>query len=150
MQYDRLFDPDLIRATVTHPLTYRHVGDDTSPPAREYEPLIHDSIIYLGVAEEGRFYGVLIYVPHSQICWEIHCSLLPSAWGRAAELIRGAFDWLWENTRAQRIVARIAVSNRLAVRAAERAGMTQWGINPKSHLKNGELIDQVWLGVSRN
>jgi hypothetical protein len=44
---ERSFDYGLIKAIMTHPAVYRHLTDDTAPPAAEFRPIVSDLIWYL-------------------------------------------------------------------------------------------------------
>jgi hypothetical protein len=43
----------------------------------------------------------------------------------------------------------VPANNRLALSFAKSCGMTEYGLNPQSFLKDGQLYDQVLLGVSK-
>jgi hypothetical protein len=87
--------------------------------------------------------------PQTSVCWEIHTVLLPCAWGaRGMQAALELPDWIWERTTCRRIVTHVPSNNRLALRFAKEAQMTQYGINEKSYLKNGVLLDQACLGIS--
>lgn len=150
MTFERTHDREVVRAVMAHPRIYPHIADDGCPPATEFEPLEHPGVWYVLVRDEGRPLGLFVFVPQNSVCWEVHTCLLPWAWGRpaaiaAAEMAR----WIWEHTPCRRIVTSVAAYNRLALRFAERAGMTEYGRNPASWLKDGKLHDQVLLGMSR-
>jgi len=84
------------------------------------------------------------------ICWEVHTCLLPCAWGERAYIAARALpEWIWRHTPCRRIVTNVPSSNRLALRFALRAGMTIYGCNKASYLKNGRLCDQLCLGLSK-
>ena len=57
-------------------------------------------------------------------------------------------DWIFTHTPCRRIVTNIPTTNRLALHFALRAGMRLYGSNSASYLKNGELLDQICLGLS--
>jgi RimJ/RimL family protein N-acetyltransferase len=58
-------------------------------------------------------------------------------------------SWMWENSTARRLIGEIERSNTLAIRFARRAGFEIYGINRKSKLKGGLLVDQVAMGISK-
>lgn len=145
----RLIDPEIIRRTMAHPRIYPHIIDDNSPPIEEYEPVIAEQVYYLGLFEDG-YLGLLVFHPQNSVCYEAHTCLLPAAWGqRSAECTKAAVAWMFENTPCQRVITNVPAYNRLALRLAERTGLTQFGVNLKSHLKDGVLHDQIMLGVSK-
>lgn len=134
---------------MTEPHVWPHISDDFSPPPDEFEPPENDSITYLLVRLDGVPAGVFVFMPQNGVCWEVHTCLLPSLWGPgAAEAARQAARWVWRNSECRRIVTNVPAYNRLALRFAKAAGMTEYGRNPKSYMKNGILEDQILLGMS--
>lgn len=150
MTFERTHDAALIRRVLTDPSVYGKISDDGCPPPSEFEVKDTQAACYVSVYEADELLGLFLLVPQNAVCWEIHTCLLPSAYGslarRAAE---GILDWTWTNTPCQRIVTNVPAYNRLALRFAEGAGLTQFGLNPCSYLKGGELFDQILLGISR-
>ena len=93
--------------------------------------------------------GLFTFLPQNTVCWEVHIILLPRRKTRGHVILRGALDWMFENTTAQRIVGAVPQYNRLAVQVAQRAGMKIFGVNPNSFMKNGKLENQVLFGLSK-
>jgi RimJ/RimL family protein N-acetyltransferase len=149
IHFKRSFDYELIGSILTHPKIYPHISDDGSPPAAEYRPIESEAVWYIVVRDEEEVLGLWMLHPHNSICWEIHTALLPNAWGergqRAARLLP---EWIWKNTLCRRVMTNVPDNNRLALRFAREAGMTEFGVNSASFLKNGKLWDQVLLGIS--
>lgn len=150
MIFKRTQDYELVRQIMTHPRVYPHITDDGSPEADDYSPIQSDQVWYVLVCEEAVTLGLWMLVPQNSICFEIHTCLLPVAYGglarRAAELMAA---WIWANTPCRRLVTTVPETNRLALRFAVRAGMQEYGRNPKSFMKDGQLLDQLLLGMSR-
>ena len=149
LTFERSEDWDLIRSIITHPKIWPHVSDDSTPPWEEWQPVIAESVWYVVVRDREELLGVFTMVRHNAICWEVHTCLLPSAWGRTLEAARQMAEWAFANMECLRIITNVPAYNRLALRFAERAGMTQYGINPQSYLKDGKLWDQFCLGLSK-
>jgi RimJ/RimL family protein N-acetyltransferase len=80
---------------------------------------------------------------------DVHVALLPSAKGKAAELCSGAINWVFNNTQYLRLIASIPEHNNLALKLARSVGMQFVGINSKSFMKNGCLLDQHIFGISK-
>lgn len=143
-------DVELIRLAMTHPRIWPAISDDFAPPSERFIPPTGPGILYLAVYEDIEPLGVFMLVQHSVVMWEVHTCLLPIAWGaRAAEAAQLAADWMFAHTHCQRIITNVPAGNRLALRFAKRAGMTQYGVNPRSYQKDGHLIDQIMLGISK-
>jgi RimJ/RimL family protein N-acetyltransferase len=141
---------ELVRRIITTPQVYRHLTDDACPPAEEFQPVNHPSVQYVLAFNDAELLGMWMAVRTNAVTVEVHTCLLPSAWGERALAAARAFSaWIWANTPCRRITTTVPAYNRLALRFAERAGMTQFGVNPASFLKSGTLHDQILLGLSR-
>jgi hypothetical protein len=150
LTFARTTDMALVRSILTHPKLYPHLADDASPRPEDFEPIDHPAILYLLVSRGGIPLGVFMLIPQNAATLEVHTALLPSAWGSAAiEATKRGTEWVWENTAFSRVVTNVPAYNRLALRLAERSGMKRFGINERSFLKNGQLYDQIMLGISR-
>jgi RimJ/RimL family protein N-acetyltransferase len=124
--------------------------DDYAPPRLEFQPREDPDIWYLLTWDGNLMLGLFAIAPQSAIVWEIHTRLLPQAYGpRAAEALREVLTWIWQHTPAQRIVTNIPETNRLALRFGARCGFEVFGRNPKSFRKDGRLVDQILMGISR-
>ncbi len=149
LTFERTRDIELIRQVLTHPRLYRHMGDDTAPPAEEFAPNADPRIWYVLARARGELLGILPFVPHSAVRWEVHCAFLPRAWGHTAPALAGGIRWLFEQSTCRRIVASVPRSNRLAARLAQRAGLVLWGVEPAAFLRDGQLVDVMHFGISK-
>lgn len=148
--FERTHDLEVVRQVVSHPSLWPFVSDDFSGTAEGYRPVEHESIWYITVHADEKLLGVFLLTLQSGCCFEIHTCLLPCSWGpqaKAASL--GIVEWIWANTRCERIITSVPAYNRLALRFAEKAGMKLYGRNTLSWIKNGKLWDQLLLGLSR-
>lgn len=147
---ERSRDWALIRSVMVHPQIYPHISDDFAPTPDEYEVAQNEAIFYLAAKDDAEFLGLFAYLPQNSICWEVHTCLLPNAWGpRATGAAKESIRWIFANTACQRIVTNVPARNRLALRFAKRAGLLQYGFNPRSYPKHGQLVDQILLGISK-
>jgi hypothetical protein len=148
--FERTRDLALVRGILTHPAIWPHITDDGSPSIEDFEPADPEAVIYLVARDGADLLGLWMAVPRNAVELEVHTCLLPVTWGpRAAIAGREAIEWVWANTRARRIVTSVPEPNRLAHRFAQRTGMTEYGRDPLSFLRGGELFDQILLGISR-
>ncbi len=148
IRFRQTYDLRLVKGICTLPRVWPHIGDDFVPEAWAFQPNEDPRIVYL-LASETLLVGLLTFLPQNTVCWESHIILLPRRKTQGHVILRGALDWMFENTTAQRIVGAVPAYNRLAVQVAQRAGMTQYGINPRSFQKHGKLEDQVLFGLSK-
>jgi len=152
--FERSHDYELIRRILTHPRIYPFISDDGSPPADQYQPVEHEAMWYVIVRDTHEsgvpdLLGCWVFAPENSICWEVHTALLPCAWGERGQIAASMLPaWVWSNTPCRRIITNVPSNNRLALHFAMRAGMTIYGTNERSFLKNGQLLDQICLGIS--
>lgn len=150
MKFERSEDWELIKKIVRHPKIYPSASDDFSPPAEEWEPVRHKDAWYVIASDEGETLGLWALLPDNRICWKVHTCLLPKAYGERARIAVGEFSaWVWANTSCLRVITDVPIYNRLALKFALHAGLTQFGLNPRSYMKNGKLHDVVMLGISK-
>jgi len=146
---ERTLDYELVRGIVTHPKVYPHVADDGAPKAQDWQALASDTVWYILVRLDGTPAGVFILVPQNAICYELHTCLLPMLWGSAIVAGQLMFTWMFEHSPARRIMTNVPDYNRLALRAAQKSGMQEFGVNTKSYLRGGILYNQIMLGISK-
>lgn len=150
MKFERSEDWELIKKIIRHPKIYSAVSDDFCPPADQWEPIQHEDAWYVIARDGDETLGLWALFPENGACWKVHTCLLPEAYGeRAAIAVREFSAWLWANTKCLRVITDVPAYNRLALRFALNAGLTQFGINPKSYMKNGKLHDIIMLGISK-
>lgn len=150
MTFESTRDMQLVKEIFTHPKVYPYITDDGSAPAAEFIPLDHPAILYLLCMDGEELLGLWMFVRSNAVTVEVHTCLLPGhGFRRARTAAREAAEWIWANTDAMRIVTTVPAFNRAARWFAEAAGMTQYGLNPQSFLKDGILHDQALLGLSR-
>ena len=148
--FQRTTDVDLIRSIAAHPRLYRHLHDDFAPPRDEWTPIVHELVSYMVAYKDGKPIGLFIVSAHSPVLWEIHECFLPEAWGEQSISATIQFrEWIWKESACQRLFGQIVESNRLALRFAKAAGMSQFGMHPKSFMKHGRMQDQILVGLSR-
>ena len=150
--FSRTLDPVEVHRIVTEPSVYRMSGDDGTPAREEYpvSPL-HPAVWHVMVCgQSGREMGLLVFQPMNQITWACHCCLLPAAYGKSAEILAQAFQWIWKQpTGCRRIEARIPAFNRLALQLASKAGMMRMCETERSFMRGGELWNETLFCVRK-
>lgn len=148
VKIQQMNDGELIRLIITEPHVYPYVTDDYSPAPEDYRP--PEAPAYMVASDEDTLLGLFALTATSGAIVEVHTCLLPAAYGdKAVEAANLVAEWVWANTKFNRIITNVPVINRIAMRFAERAGMKQFGVNEKSFLKHGVYHDQVMLGLTR-
>ena len=150
MKIFRSRDYAALRRLATDPAIFPHISDDFTSDPKQWKPLESDVIVHLVAQDEHGPCGFGVFIPDTWVCWRAHVAFLPRAYGGdALSSFRKMLGWMWEQTEARRIVGEIRRDNTLAIRFVRRAGFEIYGINRRSYLKNGVLVDQMCLGISK-
>jgi RimJ/RimL family protein N-acetyltransferase len=150
LHFEPTRDLGYVRLVATTPRLWEHLSDDFSGPREAWQPPAHDAITYLKVTDDEQCLGFFMLVQQSPVLWEVHTALLPAAWGACGrEAAQGLIAWVFAHSTCQRLITSVPASNRLALRFALRAGMTEFGRNPRAYQTRGQLEDLILLGLSR-
>lgn len=148
MRIYRTRDMDLVRSIIAHPAIWPHIHDDS---ATEPDPVDHDGFQWMRVDDDiGEPSGVFLVHALNSICHQMHTCLLLRIWGadasRAAQML---LAWAFTETPCEKMTTMVPAYNRAALRFAKANGMQQEGINRASFKRNGVLIDQIMLGITK-
>ena len=142
----RTHDMDLVRSIMSDPAIWPHVHDDG---VTECEPIDHEGFHWMLVSD-GAPLGVFLVHAVNSVCFQMHTCLLPASWGMAAaKAAQLLLKWAFEETECQKMITNVPAYNRAALRFAKAGGMQQEGVNRESFLRNGALIDQIMLGITK-
>ncbi len=147
MKIERTHDMQVVRGILMHPRILPHIHEDGMV---EINPVDVDAIYWLLVIDEDEPAGVFMVHPHNQSCYEMHTSLLPRIWGqKASESAQLLLRYLFQVIECKKIITNVPANNKKALRFALANGMKIEGVNRESYFKNGALIDQTMLGITR-
>lgn len=152
MRIERTYDYDLAKAILAHPSIYAWMVSDGAPKPQDVQIDVSGFTYYLLVkTDDGALLGMFICVPYrnTSVCYEIHTCLLPCGRGRNAIFAYEAgMEWLRQHTGCKKVIGNICEDNKPALQIALRTGNKIIGINEKSIMKNGVLMDQTIVGRS--
>lgn len=147
---ERSRDYAAIKQLATAPAIFPHINDDYFTDPEIWQPPRNEFIVYLIAKDPEGPFGFGAFAPRNLACYDAHFGFLPRSYGAAALLAwREMFRWIWQHTTAARIVGEIAADNLRAIRFCEAAGCERYGVNVRSKLRGGRLVDQVCLGISK-
>jgi RimJ/RimL family protein N-acetyltransferase len=148
MKIERTHDMALVAAIMKDPAIWPHIHEDGTTD--DFQPVDHEGFHWMLVTDDDGPLGVFLVHARGEVCFEMHTCLLPKCWGKhaasAAQLLAG---WAFNEAGCQKLVTSVPAYNRLALRFAKAGGMQQEGINRASYLRNGELVDQIMLGITK-
>ncbi len=151
MTFERSTDYALLGSLLRDPSLYPFIADDFAPPVEQVAAVENPGLWYI-LARDGRsLLGFYLFCPQNTITWEFHTVMRLDARALAAmrELL-GPGGWLWANTPCLRAVTNIPACNAIARRFGLRAGLKTYGRNPASYRKDGQLVDQILMGISKD
>lgn len=135
-------DYELVKSIITHEKVWDWVSDDYCNKD-EFE--VDISHMYL-MADDVGFFALK---PINSVCWEIHTTMLPEAWGRTLEYTKQVIEFIFSSTICQKIVTFVPENNKKALKLAEKSGLSLCGFVESSWLKNGELLGQYMLSIGK-
>lgn len=146
MKYEFTTDANFITWCMTLPEVWRMGTDDSAIG-------VDRRMFY--VNPEGNFwlqcdkYGLLMCEPIPHDAFKLHVAFAANAKGKAVEIFKGAFEWLFTNTDVTNLVAEIPSYNKLAIKLAEKSGMLGVGMSYKTFKKADVLYDQYLFKISK-
>lgn len=145
----RVRDPALIKFIVTHDSIWPYVSED-GITKEEWEPMMHDSIYQMAIADDDGLGGVFILTPESSKCWQVHTCILPTHRGeKAIKAATECRDWMFNNTPCLTIITKVPVFNKAAKKLALNAGFKSIGMIESAWAKSGEIFDVELMGVTK-
>lgn len=104
-------------------------------------------IKYFCMLFDGEPVGIIMAMYRTLTVMDCHISVLKECRGACTgEFMEWAEYWVKNNTDIKKLTVCIPEFNEAAIKRAKKSGFKFEGINTKSFLKDGELIDQVYLG----
>jgi len=114
------------------------------------DALNNQGLYFIIIEDNNKPVGIFLFNPWNMACYEMHSAVLPEYRGEGSiEAARLAGMWMFSNTLCQKLITQIPVTNYAARALAKVGGMVQEGINRKSFLKSGKLIDQYIYGICK-
>lgn len=146
MKIERTHDMDLVYSIMANESIWPHIHDDF---VKEPNPVDHDQLYWMLISDDHPA-GVFLVHAVNSVCYQMHTCLLPRIWGDgAAQAAKLLGDWVFNEMNCMKLITAVPAYNRAAFRFAKAGGMTQEGINRASFMRNGKLIDQIMLGVTK-
>ena len=146
MKIERTHDMSVVKSILDHPRIAKHICEDG---VLNYDPIDHEGFYWMLITDNDVVSGVFLLHALNSSCIEMHTCLLPEIWGaKADQAAKLLGDYVFYELKYKKLVTNVPKYNVLALRYATKNGMTKEGINRSSFMNNGELIDQIFLGVT--
>ena len=152
MRVQRVNNARLVESVLTEPDLWDAISEDDGGAPEDYCIDLDGmyAIALLG-GEEDELIGFVLGRHYTDTIIETHVAISPKHWGNEdnVELGREAIQLLLEASGADKLVASIPVTDKEVLRFAQRVGFQREGINKKSFRRDGELLDQYYVGLTR-
>jgi len=149
----RTYDDHLIKAIMTLPEMWATVAEDGQSPVL-YEPNVEDEAWVLITKDGGEeLIGAYRIHSHNSVTVEIHAQILPEhRKEHGKESGRTILKWILDNADpdCQKVIAQIPEIYPNVINFTKGQGFKEEGVNRLSYKKNGIIVDQVLLGITRS
>ena len=144
LKLERVIDKDYIKSVLSK--MWDNVCED-GHALSDFDPKVLETC-WVKVGD----YGLYCLHPHNKVTLEIHAFILPEH--RKEQSIKTGKEilkWIYkECEQYKKIIAQIPALYPNVKKFCLKQGFQLEGINRLSHLKNGELVDQWLLGITRD
>ncbi len=149
IEVTRTYDAELIKSILFDPDLWDAIAED-GQKKDEFEPVVNDEC-WLLMTHDETVIALYNYHTKNAITVEIHAHVLPGHRKKFSKATgEAALRWLIvTNPQYQKVVAQIPHIYQNVLDFACSFGFMIEGINRLSYLKNGEIVDQWMLGITR-
>ena len=150
MKVSRTYDIEMIKELITRDEIWSTIAED-GQVKENYSPKV-EAECWLEVTVDDKV--IALYNIHTKNCItvEFHAHVLPKyrkEYSRPSFV--AAFRWIYENAPVyQKVVGQIPFCCENVKRFCENIGFKHEGVNRLSYLKNGEILDQWIMGITRD
>jgi hypothetical protein len=145
----RTFDNSVIESFMRLPEIFKTAAEDGQKPEDFKSNCQADCWLLMMCGDE--FIGAYKIHALNKVTAAIHANVLPVHRKKYSHYTGlAALQWIIDNTDYQKVVATIPVIYGNVKRFTSGFGFNQEGISTNSYLKNGSLVDQYLLGITRD
>ena len=137
-------DPELIRSIFAGPDIWRHVSDDFSGSAENWQPQFVDGAVWLMPEQNDACF---LLHKHRETIWEVHAAVLPEARERSVEYGKQVIEWMRANTKCACILSYVPRGNFAALALDRALGFCRVGTLPKCLSCDGRLVEQTLMAL---
>ena len=141
MKLERLYDVQLCQAVV------HELWDDVSEDGAK-QPFWPDVVneFWIGIFED-RLSGIYRIHAINGVTWQIHALMVDRT--NSKESGKRILEWFYNEDIGHKLIAEIPVIYEHVYHFTKKQGFKDEGVNRKSFMKNGELVDTYRLGITR-
>ena len=148
---ERTADAAQIGRIITHPKIYRHMCDDGAPSADGFDAAHWISgpanVALLAIGDDGAAMSAFMASRVNDVTSEIYICILPEYWDLSDQIMGLSIEWVFANTETRKLVFNVHEHNMFSFKLARRAGFSLEGVNRKSVMRKGKLVDLLVFGL---
>ena len=137
IKIERSFDQERIKSLLINDKIWFNSIDDFSETKENFTPFLNENLNYLIISKENKDIGFALFIPHSEIMYEIHIGFLSDV----RECGKLAINWVFENTDCLKIIARMPEINKIVINFSVKMGFKKEGVLTKAFKKFNKLHD---------
>ena len=146
----KIISPSEAVALMSDPELFDRISDDNCQSPELNIEFGERDVIY-GCFRDGVLCGVVSYNPESSVTVEVHCNFVKSKRDYALELVKMTVVDLFKTYKSiSKVNACVPVCYPDVIGFCFKFGLITEGIDRKSILKGGKLLDRMRLGATRN
>lgn len=148
MEVRRIRDPRIVGAVLEELIDV--ITDDTPITTEDINPPIDDDHRwYATYNPEGELVSLWYVHRANLIMWQIHTHYRKKFWGSEHNVAHAkkALRKIWVNTGAKKLYALVPETATSVLKLAKKTGFKQEGRIKGSYQKNGDILDQIQLGL---
>ena len=146
----KTISPSEAISLMSDPELFDRIGDDDCKSPELNIEFGERDVIY-GCFHDGVLSGVVSYNPESSVTVDVHCNFVKSKRDYALELVKMTVIDLFKTYKSiLKVNACVPVCYPDVIGFCLKFGLIKEGIDRKSILKGGKLLDRMRLGATRN
>ena len=150
MNVSRTYDVEMIKEMITRDCIWSTIAED-GQVKEDYSPKV-DAECWLEMKADDVLVGLYNLHSHNAITVQIHAHVLPEHRKKHSKATGiGSLRWIYDNAPVyKKVVAQIPFCYENVKNFTMSMGFKLEGINRLSYQKNGDIIDQWQLGITRD
>jgi hypothetical protein len=145
---DAIHDMTLVKELITRPDVWGRAGYGLD--SETFTPFNDGVSVWMKYEENGEIKGLILTHSDTSVSVKIHPYIISGEKGIGRNMINDFHKWVIDHTGVKKINVTIQGDNRDTYNMAKKTGFIDEGVNRASYMKDGELLDQWNLGITRN
>jgi RimJ/RimL family protein N-acetyltransferase len=153
MRVQRIYNQDLLRSVLLKPELWATLQESEGTSPDEFYPDLETNTALALIGEDNALHGFVVFDQTYHSIADTVAALAPEFWGHRDNVALGKLacaEILKTSPRIHKLVASIPVPDKQVLRYYQRLGFQREGINRKSFLRSGTLLDQYYVGKTRD